>query len=120
MKIFLLIVFAFAIPVNVNGQLRQIVGRVVSSENQKPIKNANVVILGTTQGTITNHLGFFSLDIEQEKNKSLVISHIGFETGKVDISSLNNFLVESNRGVFKSFIIFDNVAFFFNISIFLV
>ncbi|MEQ9592906.1 MAG: TonB family protein [Cyclobacteriaceae bacterium] len=74
-------------------QPRTIVGRVVDAETQRPIANANVVVLGTTEGSITNHLGFFSLTLEKETAQELVISHIGFKTSKVQVPESDNFKV---------------------------
>jgi len=65
----------------------------LASEDQKPIRNANVVIQESANRTTTNHLGFFSLQIGQDDAESLIISHIGFLTSKIDIPEVNNFKV---------------------------
>jgi len=69
---------------------RQITGRVLDNETQKPVRNANVIILGTTQGTITNFLGFFSISVE-DQHKELVISSIGYFTSKIEIPVIAQF-----------------------------
>jgi hypothetical protein len=73
------------------SQQRKILGRIVNMETQKPIKNANVVIHGTTSRTITNYLGFFELTIDPPKHKTLVVSHIGFKTCEIIIPAEDHF-----------------------------
>ena len=75
---------------------RQITGRVLDNETQKPVRNANVIILGTTQGTITNFLGFFSINVEED-HKELVISSIGYLTSKIEIPTNDQFKVLVER-----------------------
>ncbi len=75
---------------------RVLTGRVLDNETQRPVRNANVIILGTTQGTITNFLGFFSINIE-EQQKELVISSIGYFTSKIEIPATDQFKILLER-----------------------
>lgn len=79
------------------SQTRNIVGRILSNEDQKPIKNANIVIEGSEKSAISNHLGFFELEIVGEDVGSLIISHIGYATSKVEIPEIDNFKILLNR-----------------------
>ena len=63
---------------NINGNVRDISG--------KPIPGVTILILGTTQGTITGLNGEFSLSIP-DNSVSLLISGLGYRTKEVDIGS---------------------------------
>lgn len=79
-------------------QIRAIKG-VVTDENSEPIIGANVTIEGTTQGTITDVNGEFTLD-NVNANSVLVITYIGYHTRKIVIgnqSMLNIMLKEDTQ-----------------------
>ncbi|HEY5918063.1 MAG TPA: carboxypeptidase-like regulatory domain-containing protein, partial [Chryseolinea sp.] len=78
-----LFILAFLISFGALSQERKVLGRVLDVDTQKPVKNANIVILGTTSGTFSNQLGFFEITIDPSKHKTLVVSHIGFETSEI-------------------------------------
>lgn len=61
----------------------EIITGVVTDENNQTVIGANIVINGTTIGTITDIKGAFS--IEAPENAQLRISYIGYETKFVDI-----------------------------------
>jgi len=90
-----LIVFFFTIIVLISNttfsQERKITGHILDLQTQKPVRNASIIILGTTSGTFSNHLGFFELTVDRSKNKTLVVSHIGFKTSKVLIPEEDKF-----------------------------
>lgn len=75
---------------------REITGRVLDDETKMPISNAAVIVYGTTQGTITNHLGFFQLKVGGSV-KSLVISSIGYQTSLLNIPEVNQFSIILER-----------------------
>lgn len=50
----------------------------------------NVVVEGTTQGTISNEDGYFSIDLRTDNNLKLQFSSLGFEKKTVDLDP-NNF-----------------------------
>jgi TonB family protein len=76
----------------ISSEARQITGQVLDSETQKPVRGANVIISGSTKGTVTNFLGFFSLDVD-DQNKELIISSIGYFTSKTEIPAASNFKI---------------------------
>ena len=85
----------------VNGQNADITVRVVDAMTMKPIKNANVVVSGTTKGTPTNVLGFCRVRVLTNE-KQLVISHVSYETGIIEIPvNVSSFIVSLERGSFK-------------------
>ncbi len=66
----------------VNQNTKKVTG-VIVDEAGEPVIGANVVIAGTTQGTITDFDGNFSL--EASDNSTLEISYIGFLTQKISV-----------------------------------
>jgi TonB-linked SusC/RagA family outer membrane protein len=61
-------------------------GQVLSSEDSSPIPGANVIVKGTTSGTITDADGKFTLTVPDPSNGMLVISFVGYESVEVQIS----------------------------------
>jgi len=57
-------------------------GKVTDEIRQEPIPDAHLTIRGTTQGTITDENGLFSLHISKQ-NEVLIISAVGYETTSV-------------------------------------
>lgn len=64
---------------------------VVLDDLNEPIAGANVVIKGTTTGTITDMDGKF--DIEAQKGTKLEISYIGYETSEFTVNDRNNMVI---------------------------
>ncbi len=70
----------------------------VKSKNGEPIPGVNIVITGTTNGTVTDINGNYSLPIGSEGVKQLTFSFIGFQSQTVDVkgkSQIDVTLVES-------------------------
>lgn len=80
-------------PIISHSQEREVFGRILDAENQKPIYGANVIVFESTQGTTTNAQGFFKFSIPADK-KSLVVSHIGYQTSKLEIPADSKFLLK--------------------------
>lgn len=75
--------------------------KVIDQETKRPVKNANVVIVGTTKGTITNALGFFQLNLEPTQKK-IVISHVSYVTERIEVpQNVNSFTVPLRRAIFQ-------------------
>ncbi len=51
----------------------------VTDENDSPLKNVSIVILGKTNGIITNDSGFFSLKVPAQKSLALIFSYAGLQ-----------------------------------------
>ena len=66
----------------VNQTAKKVTGIIVD-ESGEPVIGANVVVAGTTQGTITDFDGNFSLEVSE--NSTLEISYIGFLTQKISV-----------------------------------
>lgn len=65
-------------------------GKVVD-ENENPVVNVNVYILGKTTSATTNDTGYFRLQVEAEKAFALVFSYAGYKTEQ------RNFLLSENE-----------------------
>ncbi|MDD4515029.1 TonB-dependent receptor [Massilibacteroides sp.] len=69
---------------------RRLTGSVVDLKNE-PIIGANVVIKGTTTGTITDFNGNFTLNVPE--NAILIISYIGYTTTEITVGNQSNITV---------------------------
>ncbi len=75
----------------VSAQATAVSGKVVSADNGEPIIGASVLVKGTSQGTISDVDGNFTLNVPSDAN-TLVISYIGMET--VEIEAVDGVVVE--------------------------
>jgi TonB-linked SusC/RagA family outer membrane protein len=82
MKKFLLTCFALVFALSLWAQERTITGKVASAEDGTPLPGVNVVVKGTTNGTVTDADGNFSLSIPNS-GAALVFSFIGLQTQEV-------------------------------------
>ncbi len=69
-----------------NPNVRQVSGRINSAEMGDPIPGVNVVVKGTSVGTVTDINGEYSISIPQGA-RTLVYSFIGFASQEVPIAS---------------------------------
>lgn len=70
------------LPYNESRQQQRVTGRIVDSVTGEPIIGANIVVEGTTMGTISDVDGNFSLDLNRP-DAILVISYLGYTTERV-------------------------------------
>lgn len=75
----------------VSQQKRQITG-VVKDETGEPIIGANVVEKGTTNGTITDVNGSFSLEVPDKS--ILLISYIGYTQKEISVGNKSSIIIE--------------------------
>jgi TonB-linked SusC/RagA family outer membrane protein len=68
------------------AQARRISGEVTSSEDGSPLPGVNVVVKGTTTGTITDIEGKYTLNVSEDA-QTLVFSFIGLQTTEVEIGN---------------------------------
>jgi outer membrane receptor protein involved in Fe transport len=61
----------------------------VVDENSQPIPGANIIVIGTSTGTVTDFDGGFSMTVNQNPPFSVQASSIGFESKKVQVNSNN-------------------------------
>lgn len=67
----------------------QIVGRIVN-DKQKPIANATIVIEGTKIGTSSDSLGHFEIQNTPNHQTTLIVTAVGFQTGKKQLLATEN------------------------------
>lgn len=72
------------IPVQVYAQDIKVSGTVISGADNYPIIGANILVKGTTIGTITDVDGNFSFEVPQ--GSTLVISYIGYQAQEIKVS----------------------------------
>ncbi|MBT33694.1 MAG: SusC/RagA family protein [Thalassobius sp.] len=84
---------AFLICYNVaNAQQRVVKGTIIDQETSEPLPGANVLIKGTTQGTITDINGEFSLAVNSSDDV-LVFSYVGFLPTEIAVGEQTNITV---------------------------
>ncbi|MFN6088326.1 MAG: carboxypeptidase-like regulatory domain-containing protein [Cyclobacteriaceae bacterium] len=84
MKKFLLLCFSFVFVLSAWAQERVITGRVSSSEDGSALPGVNVIVKGTTSGSVTDSDGKYSLSVPNSGG-SLVFSFIGLKTAEIEI-----------------------------------
>jgi hemoglobin/transferrin/lactoferrin receptor protein len=65
---------------------QSIQGIILNNENNKPIANANISILNSTQGTVSNHDGSFTINHSDKESFTILVSCLGFETAQVELT----------------------------------
>lgn len=83
-NIFLLFIF-FAFSLSTWAQEYKVSGTIISNDDQMPIIGANIIVKGTTKGTISDNNGRFTIQVQ--KNQSLVFSYIGYQNAEQKVSS---------------------------------
>jgi len=84
MKKFLLFCFAFAVSWGIHAQERTISGKVTSKDDGGTLPGVNVVVKGTTNGTVTDSDGTFTLSVPAT-GATLIFSFIGLQTIEVPV-----------------------------------
>ena len=83
-----LMIFLIALALMASGKIateeRTISGTVTSADDGSPLPGVNVLLKGTTKGTVTDGQGFYSINVPPQSG-TLVFSFIGFQTKEVAI-----------------------------------
>src|ERR1035437_3243852 len=95
-KVFLLLLFSIASTAGIYAQ-RTVTGTVVD-KGQQSVPGVNVVVTGTTQGTITDIAGKYSIEVPQG-SKSLTFTFIGMEPQEISIGTLTQINVIMNEAI---------------------
>ena len=82
----MIIPISFGIPQNYSTQQNRTIKGTVKSEDGQPIIGANVVVLGTSTGTVTNKEGDFRINVKPGQ-RQLVVTYNGYRSQVVDLSS---------------------------------
>src|ERR1035437_7779479 len=86
----ILVLFVFAAAVN--AQQTSISGIVKDASNGEPILGANILEKGTSNGTITNLDGQFTLKVAA--NATLIVRYIGFASVEVPVAGQKNIVIQ--------------------------
>ncbi len=86
MKKILLVCFTWLLSFHVMAQDRVVSGRVTSAEDGTALPGVNVVVKGTTNGTVTDSEGKYSI-LVPSPNDVLVFSFIGFKSDELAIGN---------------------------------
>lgn len=97
-KVLLGFALSFLTIVSVLAQTKTITGRVTSSEEPEGVPGASVVVKGTTQGTVTNLDGTYSISVPSDAS-ALVFSFVGYLTKEVSIGSSTTINVQLDADV---------------------
>ncbi|MBC9798367.1 SusC/RagA family TonB-linked outer membrane protein, partial [Sinomicrobium weinanense] len=60
-------------------------GTVTSEDDGQPLPGANILVKGTTTGSVTDFNGQFSITVAGDASKTLVISYIGYITREITL-----------------------------------
>ncbi len=83
------VLLAFTVTVQLAYSQSIIKGKVLDQSDRKPIAYANIGIVNTSVGTISNEDGTFSLKVsDQNKNDSVLFSAIGYGRKNISVQSI--------------------------------
>lgn len=86
----LLLIILFPVCVFAQKKFAYVSGKVVD-ENENPLSNVTVVILGQSKGIVTNDSGYFRIKVEADKAFAIIFSYAGRDTEQ------KNFLLSENE-----------------------
>src|SRR5258706_7278268 len=84
MKKFLLMCFSFGFAISVWAQDRVVTGKLTAKEDGSALPGVNVVLKGTTSGTVTDAEGSYRLTVPSSGG-TIIFSFIGMETIEAEI-----------------------------------
>jgi outer membrane receptor protein involved in Fe transport len=87
-KILLIPILILAIAFSASAGTGKFRGKVFNKKNGESLIGAQIVVAGTTNGTVTDFDGNFSLDITEGEH-TIIISYVSFEEEKLEISIAN-------------------------------
>ena len=79
-------------------------GEVIDGTNQLPLFDANIIIVETEMGTITDESGKFTLEVFENGDYSILISFIGYES-----KILNDIWVRPNSNDFQRIMLYPSL-----------
>ncbi|MGB5382807.1 MAG: TonB-dependent receptor [Lutimonas sp.] len=81
---------------SISAQTTKIItGNVIESDGNMPLPGVNVIEKGTSNGTVTDFDGNFTLDVSNP-DATLVFSYLGFSSQEVSVSGQNNVNITLN------------------------
>jgi len=95
LRSFVTVLVLFVLSATIQAQKTSISGIVKDAGNGEPIIGANVFEKGTTNGTITNLDGQFSLSVPT--NATLVIKYVGYTTIEMPVAGKKSLIIQLNE-----------------------
>ena len=89
----------------VTAQTLKVTGVVISEEDGQPVVGASVLVKGTSQGTITDMNGNFTLPNVPSSAKTLQVSYIGMQTQEVAIRPSVRIVLKSDAKVLDEIVV---------------
>ncbi len=89
-KLLLLVLILISIGIHSTSAQEVMVRGMVVDEKQLPLPGANIVVKGTTVGTVTDIDGNFSINVPNSSSV-LVISFLGYFTQEIAVNNRNDF-----------------------------
>ncbi|NDP21695.1 MAG: TonB-dependent receptor [Paludibacter sp.] len=86
------VIVMFVVSTNLSAQQTSVSGVIKDAGNGEPIIGANILEKGTTNGTITNFDGQFT--ITTSSKAILEIKYVGYETIEVSVAGKNNLVIQ--------------------------
>lgn len=74
-----------------------ITGTVIDANSNEPLIAANISVPGSTQGSITDFDGNFTIEINDQV-KVLEISYIGYTTQNLNLTNQTNYIIKLLQG----------------------
>ncbi|NHZ86459.1 MAG: TonB-dependent receptor plug domain-containing protein, partial [Planctomycetia bacterium] len=100
MNIKTILIFLFSISISLSQNI--IEGYVYNADNNEPITNANIILLGTADGSATNDQGFFQILTDQDFPITLLVNHIGYLPQQFTLSTPAALKITLNPAVLPS------------------
>lgn len=90
MKCFTFLLLSWLLPVLSWAQSVVISGQVQDTQTNDPLAGANILVVGTNQGTVTDIEGHYSLSVSSSADIILKASYVGYQSQEVSISTGDN------------------------------
>ncbi len=84
---------------SVSGISQQTITGIVTSQDNEPLIGANVIVRGSTIGTVTDVDGRYNLEVPAENSGVLVASYTGYNTLEVPINNRTVIDIQLSEGV---------------------
>ncbi|MEO0553280.1 MAG: TonB family protein [Bacteroidota bacterium] len=81
------------------GISRKVKGKVISAEDGEALPGVNIVLKGTSIGTLSDIDGNYSLDVPDNDENALIASFIGLNSTEVDVGSSSDVDIELTSDV---------------------
>jgi TonB family protein len=77
----------------ISQNARTITGKVVSAEDEEGLPGVNVILKGSTKGTISDAEGNYSIDVPATQGAVLVFSYVGYISEEVSVADRSEMIV---------------------------